>query len=261
MRYVSPTCCAIAALLAAAPAMAADEPAQAETPTWTVTSNIGLFSQYIFRGISYTQKQPAVQGGFDVSHKSGLYAGVWATNLSSDAIAGSNIELDFYGGYANTIGEVTYDVGLLQFYYPNGRLAGTATVNPVDERYDTLEANAGLTWKMFNVKYSHALTDFFGANANNYATGDTDGSGYIEGNINYEFLPSWILNLHAGHQHVKNWSDASYSDYKAGLTKKFDGGWEASAAWVDTDASSSVYVVNGKYTGDSKVLAYIKRTF
>lgn len=258
MRYAIPTC-AVAALLAAAPVMAAEEPAQAETPTWTVSSNVGIFSQYIFRGIGYTQKQPAIQGGFDIAHKSGLYAGVWATNVSSDAFAGSNVEFDFYGGYANSIGEVTYDVGLLQFFYPNGKLDGVGS-NPA-ERYNTLEAYAALTWKMFNVKYSHALTDFFGANANNYAQGDTDGSGYIEGNVNYEVLPTWIVNLHAGHQHVENLKDASYSDWKVGITKTFDGGWEASAAWVDTNAKTSIYTFNGKYVGDSKVLAYIKRTF
>jgi uncharacterized protein (TIGR02001 family) len=42
----------------------------------TVSANVGLFSQYIFRGISYTQENPAVQGGFDVSHESGAYLGV-----------------------------------------------------------------------------------------------------------------------------------------------------------------------------------------
>lgn len=261
MRCAIPTC-AVAALLAAAPGMAAEEPAQAETPTWTVSSNVGIFSQYIFRGIGYTQKQPAIQGGFDIAHKSGLYAGVWASNVSNDAFAGSSVEVDFYGGYANSIGEVTYDVGLLQFYYPNGRITTSNSGGP-GERYNTLEAYGALTWKMFNVKYSHALTDFFGANADNFARGDTDGSGYIEGNVNYEVLPSWIVNLHAGHQHVENFKDASYSDWKAGITKKFDGGWEASAAWVDTNAKAAVYSFGPslKYTGDSKVLAYIKRTF
>lgn len=255
MRFAIPTC-AVAALLVTAPAMA-EEAAKAETPTWTVTSNIGAFSQYIFRGIGYTQKQPAVQGGFDIAHKSGLYAGIWGSNVSSDAFAGSNLEIDLYGGYTNTVGEVTYDVGLLQFYYPNGRFSGPGG----NERYDTLEAYAGLTWKMFNVKYSHALTDFFGLSAKNVATGGTSGSGYIEGNINYEFLPSWVLNLHAGHQHVENTPGASYADYWAGITKNFDGGWQASARWVDTSVSNTFYTFNGKDMGDSKALFYVKRTF
>src|ERR1700688_526838 len=44
-------------------------------PDNTVTSNVGLFSEYIFRGIAQTAGKPAVQGGFDWSHSSGFYAG------------------------------------------------------------------------------------------------------------------------------------------------------------------------------------------
>src|SRR6266567_3961649 len=58
---------------AAAPA-ATPAPAP-EPPDWTFTSNIGLFSQYVFRGVSQTNEKPAVQGGFDLGHKSGFYVG------------------------------------------------------------------------------------------------------------------------------------------------------------------------------------------
>ena len=76
--------------LAQTPAPAATppaaEPAKPE-PDWTFTSNIGLYSQYVFRGISQTDEKPAVQGGFDLGHKSGFYVGTWASNISwiSDA--------------------------------------------------------------------------------------------------------------------------------------------------------------------------------
>src|SRR3954470_4803561 len=68
---------------AAAPATAAAAP----EPDFTFNANIGLFSQYVFRGVSQTNEKPAVQGGFDLAHKSGLYVGTWASNISwlSDA--------------------------------------------------------------------------------------------------------------------------------------------------------------------------------
>ena len=56
-------------------------PAKPE-PDWTFTGNVGLYSQYVFRGISQTNEKPAVQGGFDLGHKSGFYAGTWASNIS-----------------------------------------------------------------------------------------------------------------------------------------------------------------------------------
>ena len=56
----------------AAPAAAASEPAKSD---WTVAGNAGLFSDYRFRGISQTDKRPALQGGIDISHASGFYVG------------------------------------------------------------------------------------------------------------------------------------------------------------------------------------------
>src|SRR5262249_56877167 len=84
-----------------APAPAA-APATPPEPDWTLSANVGLFSQYVFRGISQTNEKPAVQGGFDVGHKSGFYVGTWASNISwlSDANpdVSAPIEWDFYGG-------------------------------------------------------------------------------------------------------------------------------------------------------------------
>src|ERR1700694_2456994 len=57
-------------------------PAPAPEPDWTFTGNVGLFSQYVFRGLTQTNEKPAVQGGFDLGHKSGFYAGTWASNIS-----------------------------------------------------------------------------------------------------------------------------------------------------------------------------------
>jgi hypothetical protein len=56
-------------------AMAADAPASPHT----LTANVGFTTDYIFRGISQTSTNPAVQGGVDYSHSSGLYAGVWGS--------------------------------------------------------------------------------------------------------------------------------------------------------------------------------------
>lgn len=74
-------------LIAAALASALAVPAfsvHAEEPAspHTFTGNVGLFSQYVFRGISQTNEDPALQGGFDYSHASGFYIGTWASNIS-----------------------------------------------------------------------------------------------------------------------------------------------------------------------------------
>ena len=48
---------------------------------FSFSANVGLYTDYIFRGYTQTQNEPAIQGGFDVEHSSGLYAGTWASNV------------------------------------------------------------------------------------------------------------------------------------------------------------------------------------
>ncbi|PKO34461.1 MAG: hypothetical protein CVU34_06815 [Betaproteobacteria bacterium HGW-Betaproteobacteria-7] len=249
----------LAALLAAVNVVHAEE---APAPAYSISANVGLFSQYVFRGISYTQEKPAVQGGFDLAHQSGLYLGIWGTNVSDAALNNAVGEIDIYGGYANTVGDVTYDLGFLQFIFPNGQINGT------DEKYDTLELSAALTWKFLNVKYSHTVTDYFGINDNSLGLGrgGSKGSNYIEGNLAYEFLPSWKGLIHVGRQHVRNYDEYDFTDWKVGVTKDFAGGWQAGIAWITTNADKQLYTVcdgnsRCKDTGANKWLVHVKRTF
>jgi uncharacterized protein (TIGR02001 family) len=92
-------------------------------PDYTLTANAGIFSEYIFRGISQTAGKPAVQGGFDWAHSSGFYLGTWASNISwledFGAYTRSSMEWDFYGGYKGTINDDwNYDLGTIYYYYP-----------------------------------------------------------------------------------------------------------------------------------------------
>ena len=67
-----------------------------------ITGNVAMTSDYVFRGISQTDNQMAIQGGLDYAHESGIYVGTWASNVSPDFFNGAGndpqIELDLYGG-------------------------------------------------------------------------------------------------------------------------------------------------------------------
>src|SRR5688500_17951677 len=89
----------LAALTVQAQTPAAAPAAPEPQPDWTFTGNAGIFSDYRFRGISQTNRKPAFQGGFDVAHASGFYAGNWNSNVDSAFYNGANLEMDFYGGY------------------------------------------------------------------------------------------------------------------------------------------------------------------
>lgn len=241
-------------------ARAADGPAAAaaDPPAFTLTTNVGLFSQYVFRGVSYSQEKPVVQGGADLAHASGFYAGVWGTALSGKAIQNASSEIDVYGGYAGSLGDFGYDVGLLQFIFPGGRYTGT------DEDYNTLEAYASVSFMGLQLKYSRALTDYFGFNNGSFGAagnGDSKGSHYVEANFAHEFAPGWTLDLHVGRQTVRRYREFDFTDQRVGLARDLRGGWTARLAWIRTNADSALYTIDGVDTGARKWLASIVRSF
>jgi len=219
----------IATALAAAAALPGLASAQATSPH-TVSGNMGIFSDYRFRGISQTFVQPAIQGGIDYSHSSGFYLGNWNSNVSGNTFTDGSIEMDLYGGYKFGAGPVTLDVGLLQYLYPGADAGGV--------KYDTLEAYVGASWKWFTLKYSITLDDYFGV-------ANSDGSGYLDLSASYEIVPKLMLVGHIGQQTVENSGALDYVDYKIGLTYDLNG-WALGLAYVDTDiAASTITTANG----------------
>jgi uncharacterized protein (TIGR02001 family) len=103
----------------ASPALAQEEEAK---PDITITGSVALVSDYRFRGVSQSDKDPAVQGGVTLSHTSGLYGGFWASNLAGwGTFGGPNLELDLIAGYKTEVASgVSVDVGLTYFMYPGG---------------------------------------------------------------------------------------------------------------------------------------------
>ena len=234
---------AVAAALLATPMLASAQ----------VTGNMSLVSDYRFRGLTQTFEEPALQGGFDYAHASGIYLGNWNSSISDNFYAGAPLEMDFYGGYKGAFGDFGFDVGGLYYYYPGSdapALGGTI---------DNFEVYAGLSWKFLSLKYFYALTDFFGVP-------DSEGSDYFDLTGTWDMGSGWGLVGHLGHQRVEGASDADYTDYKIGVTKDL-GGWVFGAAYIDTDADEALYTftntANGttKHVGDGTVVLSISKTF
>ncbi len=83
-----------------------------------LSGNIGVASNYIWRGVTQTGDGAAISGGIDYSHESGAYAGSWVSNISPLNSESGQYELDLYAGYAGSAGDVSYDVGLIKYVYP-----------------------------------------------------------------------------------------------------------------------------------------------
>lgn len=205
-------------------------------PDLTLTANAGLFSDYRFRGFSQTGYKPAFQGGFDLSHASGLYIGNWNSNVEQGLYRGASLEMDFYGGYKYTfLEDFTVDVGYYYYYYPTKRTAGTGNYAGYNRKAQEGEAYVGLSWKTLSAKYWYATTNYFGLGDrfNGSQHIDTDGSSYAEINGTYDFGDGWGLAAHYGQQFVHNHAQftdvtgatlsKSVGDYKVGVTKDLSG--------------------------------------
>lgn len=132
----------------ATPALAQDT---APPPPVTVTGSVGIATDYRLRGVSQTDTHAAVQGGITVAHQSGVYAGIWASNLAGwGTFGGSNMELDLIGGYkAKLSPAATLDVGLTWYMYPGG-----ANKTDYAEPYVKLSGTAGPVTLLAGVAYA-----------------------------------------------------------------------------------------------------------
>lgn len=195
---------AVAAALAGSLAQAEDA-----KPDNEVSFNAAVVTDYRYRGISQTRLQPALQGGADYTHNpSGFYAGTWLSTIkwTKDAGGGGDFEWDVYGGKRGEIvKDVSYDVGVLSYIYPSNGLNPSANTTEI---YGQVGYGPGY------IKYSHSVTNLFGFV-------DSKNSGYLDVGANIDVASGFQVNLHAGHQTVKNNSPFSYTDWKVGVTKDF----------------------------------------
>jgi uncharacterized protein (TIGR02001 family) len=223
---------------------------KAPEPDFTLSYNVGVVSDYRYRGISQSAKDPALQGGVDYAHKNGFYLGAWGSTISwiKDATASPNttkgpVEIDIYGGYKGDFGGgLTYDVGLLQYWYTGNDLKKT----PGFANANTLEVYGALSYNVFTLKYSHSTTDLFGVP-------NSKGSTYVDLSATFDLGGGWSVVPHVGHQSVKNYANFSYTDYSIAVNKDLGDGWTLSGTAVSTDFKSRngfAYTLPGSGTKD-----------
>jgi len=249
---------AVATLSAlASPAFADEAPSAPVTPAAPAAEplsfNLGVVSDYRYRGISQTRLKPALQGGVDYAHASGFYVGAWASTIKwiKDAGGKADVELDLYGGYKTEIAPgLTLDVGGLQYVYARNQLHPSA---------NTFELYGALSYGVFTAKYSHSTTNLFGF-------ADSKNSGYLDLSAAVDLGDGLTLTPHVGHQTVRHLGSASYTDYSLTLAKdlsSLSAGLVLSAGVVGTDAQRAAYTsaVDAKFLGKTALVLGLKKSF
>jgi uncharacterized protein (TIGR02001 family) len=234
-------------------AQAQTTPAPAAAPESTMAYNVGVVSDYRYRGISQSRLNPAVQGGFDYNDKSGFYVGAWGSTIKWIKDAGASagaVELDLYGGYKGTAGAVSYDVGYLRYQYVSNKYSTVSGVNA-----NTDEVYGAVTMGAYTAKYSHAFSNLFG-------NPDSKNSYYLDLSATYDLGDGYSLVPHLGYQKIANTPDGTYTDYALTLSKDLGKGLSASGALIGTDAKKSFYYTPAnKATGGTGLVVGLKYTF
>ncbi len=147
-----------------------------------VSANIGATNNYIWRGVTQTSNDAAVSGGLDYANDNGLYAGTWVSNVD---YGGASAEVDFYGGFANQLDNLGYDVGAIYYYYPSRD--SDADIN-FSEAYLNLSYgpfSAGVNWTFWKEQ-----------------SGDTNDFYYTLG-AGTEIAPTWGIGATLGYYDFK----------------------------------------------------------
>lgn len=84
----------------------------------TSSGNVGVYSEYVFRGITQSDESPALQGTLNFGQATDFYAGVWGSNVDFNDGDEAQLEIDLYAGYKWPLGPVTLDIGAIYYAYP-----------------------------------------------------------------------------------------------------------------------------------------------
>jgi uncharacterized protein (TIGR02001 family) len=260
----------------------------ATAPDLTVAYNVGLYSQYIFRGLTQTDRDPAVQGGVDLTHSSGFYLGAWGTNISwlrdnyltggPTYSSGGRVELDLYGGYRYTFGSgVGIDLGALQYLYPGSRDSYNFA------RANTAELYGALSYGWVQAKISTVVSKgawSIGKTPANQLSGGENAQGTYYAELNATIPVSDLIGAkdgaasgitgiaHIARQEFNAGSandPSSYTDYKLGLQKSFNegalNGVNVGGYWTYANTKDAAWTYAGRNIGDSTGTVFVQKTF
>lgn len=224
------TCAAMAAAFAT---MATAGAASAQDVD--IAFNAAITSDYVFRGVSQTTEEPAVQIGVDLT-SGGFYVGAWASNV--DFGDETDAEFDIYGGYRTEAAGFALDLGILGYGYVDAPSVPDADYGYVEFKAAASRAIGPVTAGAV-VYFS---PDFFGAD---------EEATYIEGNIAFAPANKWTVSAAVGKQFLDVSTD--YATWNVGVGYAFTDNLVADVRYHDTDVDN-LDIYDGRVVGTIKVL-------
>lgn len=209
-----------------------------------VSYNAAVTSDYRFRGISQSSKDPAISGGIDFSDKSGFYLGTWASTIDFGPASDANVELDLYGGYRFTGAGINWDAGLIYYGYPGSKSS---------EKLPFTEASIAGTYGPVTIKYAYT---------GDYTGPTTNSASYISAGAGIDLGSGYSLGLSVGRSSgsaIKETFGDAYTDIKVGVSKDF-AGFNFDLSYIDTSGVTPE-ITTDLFNSQSTVVLTVSKSF
>jgi uncharacterized protein (TIGR02001 family) len=220
------------------------------------SATAAITSDYVFRGLSQTDEDPAVQLSLDYKHPVGIFMGVWGSSVD-EFISEGNVELDLYAGFRNQIVEnLTYELSVIYYWYPgDGR----------DPEKDYVEGHIGLSYAFTKVPLEPNLGVGFNYSPDYY--GEDGDAYYVSGTLKLMLPYQFGLGFELGYQYVEGDKTTGnglgldgedgydYLFWRIGISREVLG-FNLDLSYYDTNESEYF----GKI-GDDRVVFTVSRSF
>lgn len=210
------------------------------------SSTITAVSDYDFRGVSLSAKDPALQASLDYAFgETGFYVGAWASNIDYGDGADGDLELDLYAGYEAAINDdLSWNVGAVYYTYPGSD--NTATKSKISS-YP--ELSVGIDWKGLGLKQWYAID--YGGSSNDAL--------YTEANYTFALPQNFSFTLHAGYNYGDAFDSFEYFDYSATVGVDV-GRFSLALKYTGTDNSGADKVTDDVFNNEGRVLFSVSTT-
>ncbi|WP_133182129.1 TorF family putative porin [Shewanella decolorationis] len=211
----------------------------ATLPCSAATSvTVKVASDYLFNGVSQTQEDPALQASFDWAGDSGLYAGIWGSNV--DFGEGTDLEADAYVGYYFALTDaINLDIGIAQYTYHGEGFSSD---------YNYAESYAKFNYANTNLNFWYSW-DYFGTGAG-HAIVMVVQSFPINDDLSFDISADYSKSLDSDKWEWETDDDA-YIHWRVTANYSWSG-WDFTAGYEDTDLETY---------GEGTFLVTVARTF
>ncbi len=211
-----------------------------------LTGTATAASDYDFRGVSLSAKDPALQGSIDYAHDSGFYASAWGSNIDYGSDVNGDIEIDLIAGWSGeSESGFGWDAGVVWYLYPDSSSSDTQSgISDYPEIY------AGISVGNFDAKQWYT---------NDYSGTDLDAY-YTEANYSFELPADFSLALHAAYNYGDAFDGFEYFDFSVGLGYTV-GHFDMVLKYTGTDLSGDDETTDDVFNTEPRVVFSISTAF